>query len=121
LFTLTLIRFKFVRVERYISDLISLIEHRAGDAGHFRASQKDDPEHNLLGSDEVRFIHNAAVVDDAINFVSCTSSSIEPELEKHKVDDAVTVDKKQNNNDIQRPEEEDKQHFQSTATTNTVS
>jgi hypothetical protein len=29
--------------------------------------------------------------------------------EKHKVDDAVTVDKKHSNNDIQRPEEEDKQ------------
>jgi hypothetical protein len=29
------------------------------------------------------------------------------ELEKHKVDDAVTVDKKHNNNDIQRSEEED--------------
>jgi hypothetical protein len=38
------------------------------------------------------------------------SSSIKPELEKHKVDDAVTVDKKHrdNNNDIQRSEEEDK-------------
>ena len=35
-------------------------------------------------------------------------SSIEPELEKHKVDDVVTVDKKHNdnNNDIQRSEEE---------------
>jgi hypothetical protein len=30
--------------------------------------------------------------------------SIEGELEKHKVgDDAVTIDKKHNNNDIQRP------------------
>jgi hypothetical protein len=46
-------------------------------------------------------IHNAAVVDDAIKFVSDKSSSIEPKLEKHKVDDAVTVDKKHNNNDIQ--------------------
>jgi hypothetical protein len=41
------------------------------------------------------------------------------ELEKHKVDDAVTVDKKRdNNNDIQGPEEEDKQQWQSI--TNTV-
>jgi hypothetical protein len=45
------------------------------------------------------------------------SSSIKAELEKHKVDDDVTVDKK-HTNDIQGPEEEDKQ--QSTATTNTV-
>jgi hypothetical protein len=37
----------------------------------------------------------AAVVDDAIKFVSDKSSSIEPKLEKHK------VDKKHNNNDIQ--------------------
>ena len=45
-----------------------------------------------------------------------------PELEKHKVDDVVTVDKKRdNNNDIQRSEEEDnEQQLQSTATTNTV-
>ncbi len=37
--------------------------------------------------------------------------TIEPELEKekHKVDDAVTVDRKHNNNDIQRSKEEDKQ------------
>jgi hypothetical protein len=42
-------------------------------------------------------IHNAAVVDDAINFVSDKSSSIEPKLEKHKVDDVVTVDKKHSN------------------------
>jgi hypothetical protein len=35
------------------------------------------------------------------------SSSIKPELEKHKVDDVVTVDKKHrdNNNDIQGPED----------------
>ena len=49
-------------------------------------------------------------------------STIEPELEKekHKVDDAVTVDKKRdNNNDIQGSEEEDSKQ-QSTATTNTV-
>jgi hypothetical protein len=52
---------------------------------------------------------DAAVVDDAIKFVSDKSSiSIEPELEKHKVDDTVTVDKK-HSNDIQRSEEEDKQ------------
>jgi hypothetical protein len=43
-------------------------------------------------------IHNAAVVDDAIKFVSDRSSSIEPKLEKHKVDDAVTVDKKHSDN-----------------------
>ena len=40
------------------------------------------------------------------------------ELEKYKVDDVVTIDKN-HTNDIQEPEEEDKQ-FQSTATTNTV-
>jgi hypothetical protein len=59
------------------------------------------------------------VVDDVIKFVSDKSSSTEPKLEKekHKVDDAVTVDKQHNNNDIQRPEEEAKQ-LQST--TNTV-
>jgi hypothetical protein len=59
------------------------------------------------------------VVDDVINFVSDKSSSTETKLEKekHKVDDVVTVDKKHNNNDIQRPEEVDKQ-IQST--TNTV-
>ncbi len=36
-------------------------------------------------------------------------STIEPELEKekHKVDDAVTIDKKHSSNDIQRSEEED--------------
>jgi hypothetical protein len=49
------------------------------------------------------------VVDDAIKFVIDKSSSIEPELEKHKVDDAVTVDKKHSNHDIQGSEEEDKQ------------
>jgi hypothetical protein len=38
---------------------------------------------------------------------------------KHKVDDAVTVDKKRDNsNDIQGPEEEDKRQLQSTSTTN---
>jgi hypothetical protein len=46
------------------------------------------------------------------------SSSIKPKLEKHKVDDTVTVDKN-HTNDIQGPEKEDKQQ-QSTATTNTV-
>jgi hypothetical protein len=40
------------------------------------------------------------------------------ELEKYKVDDVVTIDKN-HTNDIQGPEEGDKQ-FQSTATTNTV-
>ena len=49
------------------------------------------------------------LIDDAIKLMADKSSSIEPELEKHKVDDAVTVDKKHSNNDIQRPEEEDKQ------------
>jgi hypothetical protein len=44
-----------------------------------------------------KFITNAAVVYHVINFVSGKSSSIEPELEKHKVDDAVTVDKKHSN------------------------
>ncbi len=62
------------------------------------------------------------MVDDAIKFVTDKSSSIKPELEKekHKVDDAVTVDRKHTNNDIQRSEEEDKQQPSSTATTNTV-
>jgi hypothetical protein len=46
------------------------------------------------------------------------SSSIKPKLEKHKVDDTVTVDKN-HTNDIQGSEKEDKQ-LQSTATTNTV-
>jgi hypothetical protein len=42
------------------------------------------------------------------------------ELEKHKVDDAVTVDRKRDyKNDIQGPEEEDIEQ-QSTATTNTI-
>jgi len=45
-------------------------------------------------------------------------NSDEPELEKHKVDDAVTVDKKRdNNNDIQRSEEENNNQQ---STTNTV-
>jgi hypothetical protein len=68
------------------------------------------------------FTH-ATMVDDAIKFVSDkSSSSTKPELEKHKVDDAVTVDKKyrDNNNDIQRSEEENNKQLQSTATTNTV-
>jgi hypothetical protein len=46
------------------------------------------------------------------------SSSIKPKLEKHKVDDTVTVDKN-HTNDIQRSAEEDKQ-LQSTAATNTI-
>jgi hypothetical protein len=49
------------------------------------------------------------------------SSSIKPKLEKHKVDDDITVDKKHSNNDIQGSEEEDKQQLQSTTTTSTVS
>ena len=51
-----------------------------------------------------------------------SDKSIEPKLkkEKHKVDDDVTVDKKQNNNDIQGSEEEDSKQLQSTAATNTV-
>jgi hypothetical protein len=48
IFTLVLMRFKFVRVEQYISDLISHIEYRADDAKHSRASQKDDTGLNLL-------------------------------------------------------------------------
>jgi hypothetical protein len=47
-----------------------------------------------------------------------SDKSIEPELEKHKVNDNVTVDRK-HSNDIQGSEEEDKQ-LQSTAATNTV-
>jgi hypothetical protein len=43
---------------------------------------------------------------------------LEGEGKWDKVNDVVTVDKKHSNNDIQRPEEENKQ--QSTATTNTV-
>ena len=35
-----------------------------------------------------------------------SNKSIEPELQKHKVNDVVTVDKKRSN-DIQGPEEED--------------
>ena len=46
-----------------------------------------------------------------------SDKSIEPELEKHKVNDNVTVDRK-HSNDIQRSEEENKQ--QSKSTTNTV-
>jgi hypothetical protein len=77
-------------------------------------------EDHLPRFDEVIYLFtNAAVVDDAIKFVTDKLSSIEPELEKHKVDDAVTVDKK-HSNDIQRSEEEDKQQYQSTATTNAV-
>jgi hypothetical protein len=48
------------------------------------------------------------VVYHVIKFVTDKSSSIEPELEKHKVDDTVTVDRK-HINDIQGPEEENKQ------------
>jgi hypothetical protein len=47
-----------------------------------------------------------------------SDKSIEPELEKHKVDDAVTVNKKHSNNDIPGPEEEDNKQQQ--LTTNTV-
>ena len=78
-------------------------------------------EDHLPRFDEVIYLFtNAAVVDDAIKFVTDKLSSIEPELEKHKVDDVVTVDKKHSNNDIQRSEKENKQQLQSTATTNTV-
>jgi hypothetical protein len=56
------------------------------------------------------------VVDDAIKFVSDKSSSIEPELEKHKVDDTVAVNKKRdNNNDIQKPQKKSK-YMQATYT-----
>lgn len=65
---------------------------------------------------KLHLLTNVTVVDDIIKFVSYKSSSIGPNLEKDKVGDAVTADKK-HSNDIQRPEEEDKQ--QST-TTNTV-
>jgi hypothetical protein len=64
---------------------------------------------------------NAAVVDDDIKFVSGKSSSLEPRIrkEKHKVDDAVTVDKKcDNNNSIQGSEEEDKQQQPTTNNNN---
>jgi hypothetical protein len=52
--------------------------------------------------------------------VNLVKTSELPKLEKHKVDDADTVDKKHgdNNNDIQRPEEEDNNQWQST--TNTI-
>jgi hypothetical protein len=57
------------------------------------------------------------VVDDVIKWVMLYIESV---LEKHKVDDAVTVDKKRdNNNDIQGSEEEDK-HQQQPTTTSTV-
>ena len=59
--------------------------------------------------DEVIFIYKCTCFDDAIMFVTDKSSSIKSELEKHKVDDVVTVDRQHNNNDIQRFEEEDKQ------------
>ena len=69
-------------------------------------------EDHLPRFDEVIYLFtNAAVVDDAIKFVTDKLSSIEPELEKHKVDDAVTVDKKHSNNDIQRSEKENKQQL----------
>ena len=61
----------------------------------------------------------ATVVDGVIKFVSDKNIKHWSELEKHKVDDAVTVDKK-HSNDIQGAEEEDKWQQQSTATTNTV-
>ena len=78
-------------------------------------------EDHLPRFDEVIYLFtNAAVVDDAIKFVSGKSSSIEPEWEKHKVDDAVTVDKKHSNNDIQRSEEEDNKQQSTTSTTNRV-
>ena len=59
------------------------------------------------------------MVNAVIKFVSDKLSSTKPglEKEKRKVDDAVTVDRK-HNNDIQRSEEEDKQQLQST--TNTI-
>jgi hypothetical protein len=49
-----------------------------------------------------------------MTFVSETSSAIEAELEKYKVDDSVTIDKNRAN-DIQRSEEEDNKQQQSTA------
>jgi len=76
-------------------------------------------EDHLPRFDEVIYLFtNAAVVDDVKSLYQ-TIISIEPELEKHKVDDAVTVDKKRdNNNDFQRSEEENNQQLQ--PTTNTV-
>jgi hypothetical protein len=51
-------------------------------------------------------------VSDTVSFIEPiylhSDKSIEVELENHKVDDAVTVDKK-HSNDIQRSEEDDKQ------------
>jgi hypothetical protein len=73
--------------------------------------------HNLLGLTTLGLFTNAAVLDDAIKFLTEKSSCIKPELEKHKVDDAVTVDKK-HSNDIQKSEEEDNKQQQ--PTTNTV-
>jgi hypothetical protein len=61
---------------------------------------------------------NATVVEDAIRLVS-EKSSIEPVLEKYKIDDSVTIDKNRTH-DIQRSEEEDNKQLQQTATTNTV-
>jgi hypothetical protein len=71
--------------------------------------KKDESCRNFLGLMKLFLVTNAPVVDDAIMFVTDKSSSIKSELEKHKVDDVVTVDRQHNNNDIQRFEEEDKQ------------
>ena len=60
---------------------------------------------------------NSCVEDATIRLV-CEKSSIKPVSKKYIIDDIVTIDKNRTN-DIQRPEEEDKQ-LQSTATTNTV-
>jgi hypothetical protein len=85
---------------------VSYVEHRADDSGHARTSQKDDPYRNLLSLMKLHLFTNVTVVDNVIKFVSDKSSSTEPKLEKHKVDDVVTVDKKHSNNDIQRSEKD---------------
>jgi hypothetical protein len=55
---------------------------------------------------ELKLIKDIAALDSKES-PSRKSSSIESKLEKYKVDDAVTVDKK-HSNDIQGAEEEDK-------------
>ena len=71
--------------------------------------KKNDSCRNLLGLMKLFLFTNVPVLDDAIMLVTDKSSSIKSELEKHKVDDVVTVDRQHNNNDIQWFEEEDKQ------------
>jgi len=61
---------------------------------------------------------NSCVADSTIRSVS-EKSSIEQVSEKYIIDDNVTLDKKQNNNDIQGSEEENNQQ-KLQPTTNTV-